>query len=179
MKIISLSGKAGSGKNTVAKIIAELASDTVHEVAYADSLKEEVARACGVSAKFINEHKDNFRLILQGWGTDFRRKLYDNLYWIHRVDDKLATMVTLGADLIIITDARFKNELEYAHKCDAITVYIHRNLHTKDLHPSEVDVDNEKFDYHIHNYETVDKLKQIVHHFMKQFDIPLKHEHTI
>lgn len=179
MKIISLSGKAGSGKNTVAKIIAELASDKVYEVAYADALKEEVARACGVSVKFINKHKDNFRLILQGWGTDFRRKLDHDLYWIQKVDDKLVRLITINAQLIVITDARFKNELEYAHKCDAITVRVKRETDKKDLHPSEVDIDDGEYDFYLHNLTTIDFLKKQVKSLLINFNIPMKHEHTI
>lgn len=65
MYTIGLSGKKKSGKSTVANMIENCYPvGSVVKLAFADALKQEVARACMVSLEYIETHKDNFRLIL-------------------------------------------------------------------------------------------------------------------
>lgn len=177
MTIISLSGKKQSGKNEVAKIIQSLTPLWCAEIAYADALKSEVAFACGQSVTEVNIYKEVFRPILQWWGTDFRRKFQEqDLYWIHRLDGKLAILTDADKhDIIIITDCRFKNELQYAQDIKAVTVNITRpNPLPKDLHISENELDFAKFDYTIENNGTIGELREKVKELMIKLNIRMK-----
>lgn len=146
MTIIALAGKKQTGKNTIAKLIATQVAGKTVELAFAYSLKQEVAKACGVTVQYIEEHKDNFRKILQGWGTDFRRNLSNKNYWIDKFDAELWKQ---DADVVVVTDVRFLNEYAHLNTLDAVMVSVSRPLYDFDDHPSETDLDKIKTWHHI------------------------------
>ena len=161
MIIIGISGKKRSGKDTLYSFIsAFLKNYKIGKIAFADALKEEVALATGVKTSFIEEEKETFRTILQWWGTDFRRKFNGDDYWIKKLLDKISRS---DLDVVIITDVRFKNEADILKECGAFLVRINRtfthNQTTIDLHPSEIDLDNYKFNLVIDNSGTLLDLK--------------------
>lgn len=164
MKILSLSGKKQSGKTTTARLIKDilLAYDSDLEIQilnFADSLKEEVAMACGVSLNYLESHKSNFRLILQGWGTEFRRDLVSEDYWISRLFQKIKN---LDSDIIIIADVRFLNEYGSLLSVGAKMWLIKRELEftTLDKHQSETELDGMKdWDHIIDNSKSLLELK--------------------
>src|SRR5258705_8611646 len=141
MILIGLSGKKRSGKNTVAKLIGTLTNLTIKEVAFADALKEEVSKACGITIKYLEEHKDNFRLILQGWGTDFRRGLQDDNYWTSKVEHDILLAANTGTDICIVTDVRFVNEYNCLNKLGAVLIRVDRPSQSTDQHVSETSLD--------------------------------------
>jgi len=110
MKLFGLTGKMHAGKDTFFNYV-QARDAGVTRVAFGDALKAEVAAACGVSVPYINEHKDVFRPILQWWGTDFRRRLHGENYWIQRVADTLAGLP--AAAVVFITDVRFPDEAAF------------------------------------------------------------------
>lgn len=93
-------------------------------------------------------------LILQWWGTDYRRYFFDEDYWVKRVEEKITEDT-----IIIIPDCRFKNEYKWikSHKNgiyvqvnrtnDDDTIYIDPNRDPN--HPSEIDLDGIAFDYEV------------------------------
>lgn len=175
MIIISLSGKKGVGKNTVAKLIAELTPLWCCEVAYADALKGEVAIATGRTIDYINAHKEHFRLILQGWGTDFRRQLDGDMYWINKLDNKIVEIYNeKKVQVLIITDARFPNEVRYGIEVGAICINVVRSSDQSDKHSSETANDNVVFDYTISNNGTVDELQEQIKTLMQKLSIKIK-----
>jgi len=153
MNIIAISGKKRSGKDTVAQIIRCAHKDRVLIYKFSAPLKNEVALACAVKTEFIDQFKDNFRLILQGWGTDYRRKLYGDDYWIKKMDSAISMFESYGSvDTLIISDVRFKNEFAYLKKKGAIMLRIERAaVVDDDRHISEIELDNVPHDYTIHN----------------------------
>ena len=160
--IIGISGKKRAGKDTVADILYVLHSNSVRYY-FAQPLKLEVARACGVSVEYINEHKDNFRLILQGWGTNFRRELYDKNYWIKKMEVAISNLERY--DNILIPDVRFKNEYVMVKSKGGIMIRV-LGISQPDSHVSEIELDNEPFDYVIDNREwnlptLIEQVKQI------------------
>lgn len=167
MKLIGLAGKKKTGKDTVCKFIQEILSPKiVKRIAFADALKGEVSRACiavggpVVSLEYIEEHKDNFRLILQGWGTDFRRNLCDQYYWINKVSDAINKLdSTVYA--IIIPDVRFMNEAKWIHSNGGRVIHVSRRTGLVDLHPSETELtdDNFPYDFYISNESSLNELK--------------------
>ncbi len=166
--VIGISGKKRSGKDTVAEIIMATHSNSV-KYSFAAPLKAQVAMACNVSLDFIDKNKDNFRLILQGWGTDFRRKLYGENYWIDKTDDAISRFGNFKH--IILPDVRFENEYDYVKSKGGIVIRVNRTRDENnckpyvDNHSSEISLDNFKFDYTIDNNgtieELIEKVKQI------------------
>src|SRR5690348_13638625 len=164
MILISLSGKKGSGKSTTARLIKDilLAYDSdlnVDLIAWADSLKEEVSKATGVSITVIEQNKPTFRSILQWWGTEFRRKFFNcEGYWIRKL---LTKLVTSTADVIIIHDTRFLNEVNTIRELKGYLWRIDRtSSNVEDQHSSETELDTfNQWDCIINNNVALGELK--------------------
>jgi hypothetical protein len=119
MKLIGLCGKKLSGKDTAylqaADILRRDHQMKVGRVAFADPLKQEVSEITGFRVEFIEEHKKEFRSLLQVWGTEFRRQWNGSDYWTN----KMAKIVALSEprfDVLFITDVRFKNEADFVRR---------------------------------------------------------------
>lgn len=163
MKIIGLSGRKQSGKDSLFGLLKESLPDLkVERVAFADALKQEVAHACGVTVEQIEREKSRWRGLLQHWGTEFRR--HDNeSYWIDRARDKIEAMRGCGADVAVITDVRFENEASMVRDMGGLLVRIVRNQPSQsDSHPSETAMDNQPYDITIDNTGTLDALRSNV-----------------
>lgn len=121
--IIALSGKKESGKDFACKILRALLPPPTFRLAFADSLKEEVARATGHSVEYIEENKKQFRLLLQWWGTEFRRDMYHQYYWIHKWNARRKGIIEHCRQpnpIFIVPDVRFSNEIATLKELDAI-----------------------------------------------------------
>lgn len=125
-RIIGIAGKKQSGKDTVCNLLKEMIGwEKCFRVAFADPLKDEIARAIGKDREYINTHKENFRLIMQGWGTDFRRNLCGEDYWIEKWSSKVSYMLSEMPNCTIIApDVRFQNEVDVVHKMGGIVIGI-------------------------------------------------------
>lgn len=112
MTIIGITGKKQSGKDTTLTIIRKcLSNKNIIRLAFADALKKEIAAAAQISVEDIEKNKDNFRLVLQGWGTDFRRKLCGDDYWIRKWHKAIDYIEGMYPDAVIVApDCRFTNE---------------------------------------------------------------------
>ena len=159
--LIGISGKKRSGKDTVAQILSEhLENPSV--LHFADALKLEVAKATGFSIRYIEEHKENFRLILQGWGTDFRRKIYGDDYWLKEMDKTIGELEFYDMKSVIIADVRFENEYDYIKSRDGIVIRVERSVDYSDCHVSETNLDNKEFDHKILNFGSEIELREKV-----------------
>ncbi len=107
MRVFGVTGSLHSGKDAFYQAVRAHAPAVLRR-AFGDDLKAEVATACGVTVDYINAHKETFRPILQWWGTDFRRRLHGEDYWIRKMAAALATLP--AAAVVFITDVRFPNE---------------------------------------------------------------------
>lgn len=165
-KIIGISGKKHAGKDTATNaFIATLSDIPIEHMAFADALKDEVCEAVHVTREFLEANKDLFRPILQWWGTEFRRNLHGDGYWINRLAEKVAAS---KAAVIIITDVRFLNEYAWVDAQSGSTlIRIHRVIGgaSQDTHASEVELDHEQFDYTLYN----DSIKEVFEHHCARF----------
>lgn len=101
------------------------------------------------------EEKDP--ILLQWWGTDFRRKYYGDDYWVNKIKYKINNLVWhSNARLIVIPDVRFKNEYDMIKKMGGIYIDVQRlnedetpfiALDRDPNHESEIDLDNVEADY--------------------------------
>jgi hypothetical protein len=162
-KLIGICGLKKSGKDTVASILSRaLLPQRTVRIGFADALKEEVARSLGVTPEYINANKDNFRLILQGWGTDFRRKLHGEDYWIQKWLSKVAKWPD-DVDNILVPDVRFANEYDVIKELNGTIIYVIRDdVITGDLHQSEIGCMTFKSDIRILNNRSLNDLDREV-----------------
>lgn len=146
MKLIGISGKKQSGKDTIAGMIANyLHPAKTVRIGFADALKNELCTMFNIIRRYLDEHKESFRLIMQGYGTDFRRNLTQQDYWILKLE-KTLTELSSDVQYVVVPDVRFLNEAQYIKKLGGKMILVERpdKLWIKDTHISE----NELTDYH-------------------------------
>lgn len=142
-KIISLTGRAGSGKDTVANYIIKNYDNWGKDL-FAGTLKDAVSAIFGWDRKMlagdtpedreIREQKDDYwsekfgyevtpRIILQKFGTDcLRNHLHEDI-WVNSLEKKIKDT----DKNIIITDCRFKNEIEMLKNLGATFIRVTRD----------------------------------------------------
>ncbi len=125
-----------------------------------------------------------YRKLLQVIGTDALRNVVHENIWVnalmadYHLRQKPPQITEKGAifsfDSVypnwIITDMRFPNEMEAVKAKGGITIRVNRDNGTREIdlnpHPSEIALDNHKFDYVIDNdgslSDLVDKVKTIL-----------------
>lgn len=171
MTIIGISGKKRTGKTTVAEYLQTLYPNRVFVMSFADALKDEVCDAMGITKKYMEENKDDFRLILQGWGTNFRRKHCGDDYWIVKY---LTKLLKLPAQAIVVTpDVRFVNEAATILNVKGILWRINKlECDIDDQHSSETQLDSwTKWDAVINNDGDKETLFRTIDGILKQQNI--------
>lgn len=177
MKLIGLSGKKQSGKDTIYRVARDIFTELdpkvrVGRVAFGDALKAEVSEITGFRTDFIEDNKERFRSLLQVWGTEFRREFHGYDYWIQKMGDILTSSAP-HYDIIFITDVRFKNEAEYITEMDGEVIRVIRrapetyqslqDMPYPDAHSTENDMDNYlDYRYTINNDKNPDDLVKAV-----------------
>jgi|ERR1044071_3931895 hypothetical protein len=187
MILIGLVGKKRAGKDTACEFMSTLLHPKItRRVGFADELKKEICVAInGVNSlygtpmkqpmtpNFIDCNKDNFRLILQGWGTDFRRNMCNDNYWI---DKTLKTLVDMKAtvDCAIIPDVRFRNEAKMIKTVGGHLIRIFRpNMSSKiiDSHASETELDSIDTDWIVNNDSSFEVLREKLLKILKEIGL--------
>lgn len=163
MKIIVISGKAGAGKDTLAKMMVEeleAKDKRVLVTHYADLLKYMCASLFGWDGK----KDEKGRSLLQYVGTDIIRKKEPN-FWVDFVV-KVLSLFPDEWDYVIIPDCRFPNEIDVMKQAGYPVVHIRitRNNYmtltaSQQQHPSETALDGVTPDYVIENNGGLDDLR--------------------
>ena len=171
MRVILVSGKAQSGKDSTAFIMRELLEKQQKKVLiihYADNLKLFAKNYFG-----WNGIKDeDGRKLLQWLGTDVIRKNYKDT-WVDMIIALLKGIQTLY-DYIIIPDVRFPNEVDkMCDNFDCITIRIIRPNFDNGLtdeqknHPSETALDDYPMEYELINDGDLENLLETTKTFLK------------
>lgn len=104
---------------------------------------------------FLKTHFITIRQLLQCFGTEIVRGLFGNAFWAERA-------MKHTFDKMIITDLRFKVELEAVRKRNGLVLYIDNPNCIPEQHASESEVlemkDNHDFDFIIENNGTLEDL---------------------
>ena len=169
-KVICISGKAQSGKDTTASLLAKLLishGKSARILHNADLLKY----ICKTFLDWNGEKDERGRTLLQYVGTDIIRKECPD-YWV----DFLTGIVRFFHerwDYVIIPDTRFPNELAKWKKegHEVIHIRVHREYDNglsemQSNHPSELAMDDYPYDYYIEN-TTLDKLEEQVNNIVE------------
>lgn len=176
MILIGVSGKKRAGKDTFYSFLSEVADKPVFRTALADALKQEiydhVLKPNGLSRELLDsaEHKEGFRTILQWWGTEFRRRMFRDEYWLDKLGETVDSYA--GKDVVlVVTDIRFPNEFDYIKSKGGLMVRVERpdlvrGEALNELHPSETALDNEdRWDSVIVNNGDLAQFRQLVEMF--------------
>ena len=164
MRVVAISGKAESGKDTIAKEIKYLLEEQNYKVMiihFADVLKF----VCRQYFDWDGQKDDYGRSLLQQVGTEMREKNNPNM-WVN-ITKELIRGIGAEFDWVLVPDTRFKEEINMLNEyfdCTSIRVlrqdidsYGVANDHINHLtdeqraHKSECDLDDYKFDYLIIN----------------------------
>lgn len=171
MKIICISGKARHGKDTTAKLLAEVLEAQGNRVLiahYGDLVKY----VCKTFFGWDGKKDERGRSLLQRVGTDKVRSAHPD-YWAQFI----VTILDIFCDewdYVLIPDTRFPNEYEIyeSHGLDAILLRVIRPNFVSPLtaeqqnHTSETALDNYHYDATIINGGSMEDLKQAVNDFV-------------
>ena len=162
--IFVLSGKAKSGKNLIAdKLENYYKNKRCIQISYAFYLKNYVKNIYD----WNGSEEDKPRELLQKIGIDLIKNKIDSNLLIRRVCEDIK-VYSYFYDIIIITDARLKDEIEIPKRLfnNVVTIRIDSIYYDKKMtieqmnHITETNLDNyDKFDYIINDF---DKLEEIL-----------------
>lgn len=161
--IIVLSGKSGSGKSKVAEIFNMIYKEKNIKsisIAYAYYLKEYAKNIIGWD---LNE-QNKPRTFLQELGVDLIKNKIDDNMLINRIIEDVK-VYSYFYDSIIISDARFKNEIDDIKNTFSRVISIHitggnNRLSEKEKnHITETSLDDyNNYDYVINNNGNIEEL---------------------
>lgn len=142
--IVGLAGRAGAGKDTCARILAQ--HHGFAPMAFATPVRNEIAQSFGVDPRILIDRDEKERRtialaigrsgdarfishmaaighdvtvprspreIMRWWATEYRRRLDDEHYWIHRAHEVIEALNRAGWRRIVVTDVRFVNEAHF------------------------------------------------------------------
>lgn len=173
MKIITISGKAQHGKDTVANIMKEILEEQDNRVLVAHY--GDLVKYCITTFLNWDGNKDEFgRYLLQHFGTDIVRAKSPN-YWVNFIVDML-TFLNGMWEYVLIPDARYPNEIDRLKESgfDVVTVRVNRstvNDHMTEeqrAHSSETALDEYKMDYVIQNDGSLSSLRSKVESILEE-----------
>lgn len=158
MNIIGITGAAGSGKDTVAEIIAGSGNGFVKR-SFATPLKN-MLKALGLNdeqldgdlKEVVDERFGHTpRYMMQTLGTEWARNTIDPEIWVKAVFYTLESYV-------VLSDVRFDNEAEMVRDKGLLIHMVGRNKIIPDTHGSEAGVEFIEGDLKIHNTGTLSEL---------------------
>lgn len=174
MKVITISGHAQHGKDTVAKMLDEKLTNDGHTVLvthFADLLKY----ICKTFFGWNGKKDENGREILQYVGTNVIRERNPD-YWVSFISDILSYFSDKW-EYVIIPDTRFPNEIDRLREkgLDVIHMRVNRDGFINNLtpeqraHPSETALNDVNPDYFVVNNGSIDELRLVIRDWIDEY----------
>lgn len=190
--IIGLSGKSGSGKDTMANFIGKHAKYQCWKCAIALPLKRLVGFMAGeklerVDPLFINDCYDfpDNNKYLQEYGMTIRDLMIKvgrgigselgSLYFVSKSLKNVENQIHDPESIVIVPDVRFFREAEVIKRKGGVMVRIDAARYNKIDDATETEMDGYRhFDYHIQNLGTLPEFEQNILRMLDQFGWLLK-----
>ena len=186
--IIGITGLISSGKDTAADYLIRFHG--FKKLSYAGPLKDCVSAIFGWDREMLEgttqssrewrEEVDEWwakrldmpqltpRWVLQYWGTEVGRRSFHNDIWVSAVENQLRNI----QDDVVITDCRFKNEVDAIKNAGGTTIRVERGDYPKWI----VDA----VDYnHTRNPQALARLTDLNVHASEFSSVGLNYDHTI
>lgn len=164
-QVIGLTGRMGSGKDTVAKLLSAADRGSFQRVAYGDKLKDLFFLIFGRKAE---------RHELQFFGQAMRR--IDPNIWVRYADERARMLLERGHN-VVVTDVRQPNEVDHIKRLGGVLVRVNvsdqvrlerlkqrgDNVTVKELeHETEQYVGKFKADFELYNNMALESLERQV-----------------
>lgn len=178
INLIGISGKIGSGKDEVVRIVNEITSNAYQVKRFSGKLKQIVELMTGVPADQMNRQDVKTMSLGPEWdymtvrdlliriGTEGMRDRVHKDAWVNALfndyDDR---------KYWIVPDTRFPNEFNAIRNRGGIVVRIERPGVKCNGHESETAIDGFDFDYVLKNDGTLDDLQRQVLEMLAHFRI--------
>jgi hypothetical protein len=170
--LIGLSGFMGSGKDEAGKILTR--KFNFRRFAFGDAVKDEIqialaskiipsglsqigceafltCLALGITDPFAKPTSPEMRVLMQQWGTEFRRRQDEN-YWVKKVQK---AWYALNRPAAYVSDVRFFNEMDWVRAEGGYCMLIDGRKKPITIHESEqLPAFRDRFDVIVNN--TVD-----------------------
>jgi len=158
--LIGLTGRAGSGKTTIAKFLAERDGFIIRTYAY--PLKKSLVELTGLGMEYFTdivlkerqlEIGKSPRELMQLMGTEFVREMVNKDFWIWRMRDVILRIST-EID-VVIDDCRFENETALVREMGGQVIHLDREYDAvtdKNNHASEKPLRRLAEDYAIQSW---------------------------
>lgn len=172
MKIIGITGKARSGKDTAGDVLYK--KQGFYKMAFAKPIKDALERmflAYKPEFNFGQNKEDNLegldvspRVLAQTLGTEWGRNIIHEDIWVKIMEKRINTMRELtNVKGFVITDVRFENEAQWVRASEGILIHITRE-DIKDVaeHSSENGIKPVEGDKMIINNGTIEDLHKNV-----------------
>jgi hypothetical protein len=172
MKIIGLTGPAGSGKDTVRQMLEQNHHCT--GLAFADPMRAMLAPLldlCGVGNEWMTQRElkelpipglgQSYRVLAQRLGTEWGRSI-DPDFWVKVAAASMAEVMNIkGPDTVfVISDVRFDNEAQWVKDHGGVIWHIHRPAaQAVAAHQSENGINPELVDLKILNKYNLSELE--------------------
>ena len=169
-RLIGLTGRAGAGKDTAFRFIAE--ETPAERRAFADLLKVSAMRSLGLDKDTADDFKNRAvvtvrfgsnepivelsgRKFLQLFGTEAHRDVFGKDFWIERALDNLTPGV-----VTVVTDVRLDNEADAIHALGGEVWHIQRPGRRFDVsHVTEQGISRDRIDRWIENGASLDDFR--------------------
>jgi len=175
MQLIGLTGRAGSGKDTVADFLCE--THGFVQLALADPLRHGLQAMLGLTAEQLHRRDiketpidwigKSPRELMQTLGTEWARDLIHPDLWLRRAEQRIAQIKASPPILhvagIVVSDIRYENEADWLRGLGGKLWLIKRNKgHQLDgkaaAHSSEQHIPTQMGEPRIYNFSTFDNL---------------------
>lgn len=170
-RIIGLTGLAGSGKDTVARMLEQ--DHGFFSLAFADPLRDMIGALLtenGISTAWMYDRDlkekpidglggASYRRMAQTLGTEWGRHALGHDFWVNLATLRVDELARHGVQAIVVSDVRFLNEAQWVRAQGGQVWRIHRSA-TEPVapHVSEAELLSIQPDHHLDNNGTVEDL---------------------
>lgn len=175
MRLIGLTGPAGSGKDTVARLLCE--QHGFVQIAFADPLRAMLKAGLGLTDEELHRRDlkeaplewlgKSPRQLLQTLGTEWGRRQVHPHLWLELAARRIAQIKASSPCLhiagIVVSDVRFDNEADFIRAQGGQVWHLHRDVAPVAEHASESGVAyRREEDERIQNSGGLDELESYV-----------------